>query len=49
MPYYHINDDLSKTRGVDGDLDWLVINYLYEPIDNDKDWVVIVSLLIRQN
>ena len=49
MLHYHVDDDLSKTRGVNGDLDWLVINNFYEPIDNDKDWVITVSLLIRQN
>ena len=37
MPHYHIDDDLSKAQGIDSDLDWLVMNYLYEPIDNDKD------------
>ena len=49
MPYYYVDDDLSKARGVDGDFDWFVMNNLCEPIDNDKDWVVIVFLPIRQN
>ena len=49
MPHYHVNDDLSKTWGIDGDLDWLVMNNLYEPIDNDEDWVVTVFLLIYWN
>ena len=49
MSYYHIDDDLSKARGVDGDLDWFVMNHVCEPIDNDQDWVVTVSFLIRQN
>ena len=49
MPHYHVNDDLSKAWGVDGDLDWFVMNYLCEPIDDDKDRVITVSLSIRRN
>ena len=49
MPYYHVDDNLSKARGVDGDLNWLVMNYLCESIDNDKDWVVTIFFLIRRN
>ena len=49
MPHYHVDDDLTKARGVNDDLDWFVINLFCEPIDDDEDWVVIVSLLIRQN
>ena len=49
MFYYHIDDVFSKAKDVNGDLDWLVMNYLCELTDNDKDWVVTVSLLIRQN
>ena len=37
MSYYHIDDDFSKARSVNDDLDWLVINYLCKLIDNDKD------------
>ena len=37
MPHYHVNDNLSKARGVDGDLDWLIINHLCELIDNKRD------------
>ena len=49
MSYYHIDDNFSKAWSVDGNLDWLIINYFYEPIDHDKDWVIAVSLQIRQN
>ena len=49
MPYYHDDDDFSKAQGVDGDLDWLVMNHFCEPIDNDEDWLITVSLPIRQN
>ena len=49
MRYYYIDNDLSKAQGVNGDLDWLVMNHFCEPIDNYKDWVIIVSFLIRQN
>ena len=37
MPHYHVNDNLNKARGVDGDLDWLVMNHFREPINDDKD------------
>ena len=49
MPHYHVDDDLNKARGDNGNLDWLVMNHLCEPINNDKDWGVTVPLLIRQN
>ena len=37
MPYHYVDDDLCKARSIDDDLDWLVMNHLYEPVDNDKD------------
>ena len=37
MPHYHVDDNLSKARGVDGDLDWLIMNHFCELIDNDED------------
>ena len=37
MLHHYINGDLYKVRGIDGDLDWFVMNYLCEAIDNDKD------------
>ena len=49
MPHYHVNDDLSKAWGIDDDLDWLVMNHFYEPVDNNKDWVIVISFSIRQN
>ena len=49
MPYYHVNDDFSKAWGVDGNLDWFVVNNLYKLIDDDEDWVITVPLLICQN
>ena len=49
MPHYHIDDDLSKAQGVDGDLERLVINYFRELVDNDKYQVIAVSLPVRQN
>ena len=36
MPYHYIDDDFCKAWGIDNNLDWLIINYLCEPIDNDK-------------
>ena len=37
MPDYHIDDDVSNAWGVNGDLEWLVMNYFCELIDNDED------------
>ena len=37
MPYYHVNNDFRKARGVNGDLDWFVMNHLCDPIDNNED------------
>ena len=37
MPHYHTNNDLNKVRSINGDLDWLVINYFYGSVDNDED------------
>ena len=49
MPHYYVNDDLSKARGVDVNLDWLIINHFCEPVNNGKYQVIAVLLLIRQN
>ena len=45
MPYYHVDD----AQSINSNLDWLVINYLCEPVDNDKYQVIAVPLLIHQN
>ena len=37
MPHYYIDDDLIKSRSVDGHFNWLIINHLCELIDNDED------------
>ena len=49
MPYYHVNDDLSKAWNVNNDLDWLVMNYFYELVDDDEDWIIVVFFSICQN
>ena len=49
MPYYYVDDDLNKAKGIDDNFEWPVINYLYEPVDNNKDWVIIVFFLIHQD
>ena len=49
MSNYHVDDDLNKARVINDDLDWLVMNYFCEPVDNDDDWVITISLLIYQN
>ena len=47
MPYYHIDNDLSKARGIHGNLDQFIIDHFDESIDNDEDWVIVVFLPIR--
>ena len=47
MPYYHVDNYLSKARSIDGDLEWLVMNHLCEPVDNDEYQVIAVPLPIR--
>ena len=37
MLYYYIDDVFGKAQGINGNLDWFVISYLYELINNDKD------------
>ena len=37
MPHYYIDDDLSKARDIDGNLDQFVMDHLHEPIDDDED------------
>ena len=37
MPYYYIDDDFCKARGINDDLSWLIMNHLCEPVDDDKD------------
>ena len=37
MPHYYINNDPSKAQGVDGDLDWLIMNHFHELVNDDKD------------
>ena len=37
MPYYHVDDDLSKAWGIDSNLDRFIIDYFGELIDDDKD------------
>ena len=34
---YYIYNNLYLVQGIDSNLDWLVINYFYEPIGNNKD------------
>ena len=36
MPHYYVNNDLSKAHGIDSDIDCLVMNYFYKPVDNNK-------------
>ena len=49
MPHNYDDNDFCKTRDNNNNLDWFIINYFLELIDNDKDWVIIVSFLICQD
>ena len=46
ISHYHVNDDLSKAKSIDSNLDRFIINYFYELIDDDKDWVITVSFSV---
>ena len=37
MPHHYINDDFCKAQGIDNNLDWLIMNYFYESVDNNKN------------
>ena len=37
MPHHYVDNDFCKAQGINGDFDWLVINYIYKPIDSDED------------
>ena len=59
MPYYYvdndltkvqdINNDLAKIWNIDNNLDLLIIDNLYKPVDNNKDWIIAVFFSICQN
>ena len=49
MPHYLINDNLSKALSIDGNLDWLIMNHLREPVNDNEYRVIAVLLPIRQN
>ena len=36
MPHYCVNNDLYKAQGINGNLDWLIMNHLYKLVDDDK-------------
>ena len=37
MLCHYINNDLYKARGINSDLDWLIMNHLCKLVNNDKD------------
>lgn len=37
MSDYNIDNDFSQLKDVNFDLNWLIINYFCQLIDNDKD------------
>ena len=48
MPHHYINDNFRKARGINNDLDLLMMNHLRELVDNNEDWVIVVSLSVYQ-
>ena len=36
MSHYHVDDDFSQAWSIDDNLDWFIINYFCEPVDNNK-------------
>ena len=37
MSHNHLDYSFGKTVSINGNLDWLIINNLYELVNNDKD------------
>ena len=46
MLHYYVNNNFSKVQDIDGNLDWLVIDYFYKLIDNVEDWIIAIFLLV---
>ena len=42
MSYYYINNNFEKIDNIDYNLDWLIINYLYQVINNNKYCIKII-------
>lgn len=40
MPDYYIDDNFCRVGSVNRDLDWLIISYFCELVNNDKDGVI---------
>ena len=37
IPQYYVDNNFSKARDIDNNLDRFIINYCHKLIDNDKD------------
>ena len=37
VPYYYIYDDFCKAGSINSELDWLIMYYLGQLVNNDKD------------
>lgn len=42
----HINNYLSKSVTIDGNFNWLVVDYFDQAIDNYKNRVVVIAFLV---
>lgn len=38
--HYHTNDDFGLGKGINNDLNWLVIYHFYEPVNNNKNQII---------
>lgn len=46
IPYYYINNNFYKTGIIDYNHNWLIVFYLYKPVNNDKDRDVGLTFLV---
>ena len=46
--YHHVNNYFRQSWNINGDLNWLVVHYLGQSVDNDENRVVAIALLVRR-
>lgn len=44
--HHHIDNYLSKSLTIDGNFNWIVIDYFDQVIDNYKNRVVVITFLV---
>lgn len=40
MLYYYINYDFAKAKNINGERNWLIVDYLREFINDDEDKII---------